>query len=130
MGLVSSILGFFTEPTAYPDSSLSRMSEEEFSSSDLLKTILKKRGNLKEFKVIVGNMDCPFERSGRQNEDKSLRSFSEFGELGYFDYLVVDGYDVSDALPYRLKIDKLLDEGIVEYAPRERLMLDRWAELL
>jgi hypothetical protein len=128
MGFINDVMGTFTEPRSYPDSTAAEMSKEEFESSDLLKTILAKaKGGLHGFTVTIGALGCPFERSGMQNRDKSLRYFSEFGDLGSFSYLIVDGYDVMDVLPDRLKVDKLLNEGAIEYTPRVPSFIERWA---
>jgi len=48
---------------------------------------------------------------------RRLKIYTEFGELGYFSYVVLDGCDVIDFISRYFCLDKLLDEGKILEKP-------------
>lgn len=110
------------EPADYPDGSLTK-------EETIKKILLYRQKGLRKINKTLGSMACPYEREGVETSDRSLRFFSEFGELGYFSYLIIDGYDCIDSLE-RISAYELVHNGKIVEEPRAPSLWERWLPVL
>ena len=107
------------EPNTYPDA-------PPGNKDQTIKKVLEYRQRgLKPFKKICGSVSLPFEREGVETPDRRLRYFSEFGEMGSFSYLILDGYDCIDSVD-ELYVNKLVYEGCIIERKKWPSLYDLW----
>ena len=116
------ILNIFgaSEPVVYPKGSM--------ESAKIVEYVLANRDGLKEFSRTMGSLSLPFTRTGVEND--RLRYFNEFGGMGSFSYLIINGCDVIDCLDRDIWVSTLVNEGVLKRSKPVRSLLQRWGGCL
>lgn len=110
------------EPLSYPTGNLSE-------SQVIAKVLEYRQKGLKPICKVLGSLVLPFERKGVETPDRRLRFYSEFGAMGWFSYLIIDGHDCIDALR-NTEASALVNEGKIVEPIRTPSLYERWKEVL